>query len=199
MKIWLLALFGLAYAASALAEGWPTIVTKKGREIRRPALASVTDTGAWVVDGTTKERVFLDGRDMPDWLVAELKEKVQEERRQRQQRIDAAARGEFQRKNDEKKLPWGDGKGTLVAGSKTLTVTSLMEETPIGIKVLHSGGVTWVGFEEMDAATRAAFGYDAELAARWQKLSAEEKAREQAAWFERRKAAKPQLSAEPGR
>lgn len=127
---------------------------------------------------------------MPDWLVVELKEKVQEERRKKQERISAAERGEFQRKNDEKKLPWGDGKGTLAVGSKTLTVTSLMEETPIGIKVLHSGGVAWVGFEEMDEATRQAFGYDAKLAARWANLSPEEKAREQAAWFERRKAAK---------
>jgi hypothetical protein len=188
MKKMLLLGLALVWAGSVWAEGWPTIVTKKGREIRRPALAEVTDAGAWVVDGTTKERVYVDGRDMPDWLVAELKEKVQEERRKKEERIAAAARGEYQRKNDEKKLPWGDGKGTLRVGPKTLTVTSLMEETPVGIKVLHSGGVAWVGFEEMDAETRAAFGYEPALAAKWASLSAAEKAREQAAWFERRKA-----------
>lgn len=187
MKKWLLLFLSVACVGAVFAENWPTIVSKKGREIRRPALAEVTDSGAWVVDGTTKERIYLDGRDMPEWLVTELKDKVQEERRKKQERISAAERGEFQRKNDEKKLPWGDGRGSLIVGSKTLTVTSLMEETPIGIKVLHSGGVAWVGFEEMDKATREAFGYDAELAARWANLSPEEKAREQAAWFERRK------------
>jgi hypothetical protein len=194
MKKMLLLGLVLVWVGSAWAEGWPTIVTKKGREIRRPALAEVTDAGAWVVDGTTKERVYVDGRDMPEWLVAELKDRVHEERRKKEERIAAAARGEFVRKNDEKKLPWGDGKGTLRAGGKTLTVTSLMEETPVGIKVLHSGGVAWVGFEEMDAETRAAFGYEPDLAARWAQLSPADKAREQAAWFERRKAKEAQAA-----
>ena len=169
------------------AQTWKVIQTKKGKEIRRPTLLRATDTGIWVIYGQSQEQVFLDGVDMPDWLVEEVKPLVFEERRKAAERIAAAAKGEYQDPNDKRKLPWGDGKGKLVVKGREYQVTSLMEESPMGIKVLHSGGVATLLFADMDEATRESFGFDPELAKRWETLDEKAKKVESAAWFERRK------------
>jgi hypothetical protein len=190
MKSVRIGLVVLASVLAAEAQTWKLIETKGGRQIRRPSLSRVTDTGIWVIDGHSKEQVFLDGTQMPDWLVAEVKPLVMEERRKMAERVAAAERGEYQGPAEKNQLPWGDGSGQLKVGGKVYQVTALIEETPIGLKVLHSGGVVFAPFAEMDEETREAFGFEEGLAKRWTTLDDKAKAVESAAWFERRRAKK---------
>jgi hypothetical protein len=82
---------------------------------------------------------------------------------------------------------YGPAMGKLVVGDRIFETSQLVEETPVAIKVTLKDGVASIPMSELSLDDQKRFGYEPELAARWNALTAEEKAREQAAWFERRR------------
>jgi hypothetical protein len=60
-------------------------------------------------------------------------------------------------------------------------------ETPVSLKVVHKSGIATLLLADLNAEDQSYFGYEPALAERWHALGAAEKAREQVAWFERRR------------
>jgi hypothetical protein len=134
--------------------------------------------------GVSGKGIYIDGSDMPGWLVPDVIYWVQEEQKRAKGIRDAVADGSY--KGMEARL-WGDGSGRLTVKGRTVEVLELLEESPVEIKVRLSGGVARIPMADLAPNEQAYFGYEAGLAAKWEQLTDEQKVVEQAAWFERRR------------
>ena len=149
---------------------WAVVETKTGEVLNGPRLMRVDTEGIHVEVGGRIQ--FLSGSEMPNWMIPDVIDLVRAEQRRRAQPTAQLAPGT---------------KGQLVVKGIKYEVNSLIEETPLGIKVLHGGGIAILRFADMEVADQEAFGYDPTLESRWGNLDAEERAVESAAWFKRRR------------
>jgi hypothetical protein len=163
---------------------WDSITTKQGEVLQNVKMVGVKEAGIVVQAGSSGAVVYIDGSDMPAWLVPDVIYWVQEEQKRSKAVKEAVANGTY--KGMDAKL-WGDGSGRLTVKGRTVQVLELLEESPVEIKVKLSGGVARFALADLEPGDQAAFGFEPALVARWPALSEVEKAREQAAWFERRR------------
>jgi hypothetical protein len=150
-------------------------------------------------------RKQVDWSDLPEALKVSLlpayekarKARVSEERREAREVSVAKAKAKAEAKASalERKRAmetyrrdlYGPAIGKLVVGDRTFETSQLVEETPVAIKVTLADGVASIPMSALSLEDQKRFGYEPELAARWNALTAEQKVREQAAWFERRR------------
>jgi hypothetical protein len=150
-------------------------------------------------------RKQVDWSDLPEALKVSLlpgyekarKARVSEERREAREVSVAKAKAKAEAKASalERKRAigtyrselYGPAVGKLVVRDRTFETSQLVEETPVAIKVTLNDGIASIPMSELSLDDQKRFGYEPELAARWNALTEEEKAREQAAWFERRR------------
>lgn len=125
-----------------------------------------------------KERVSAERRKAVEASIAKAKAKAQAK---------ASALEKKRAMESYRRELYGPAMGKLVVGDRTFETSQLVEETPVAIKVTLADGVASIPMSALSLEDQKRFGYEPELAARWNALTAEQKVREQAAWFERRR------------
>jgi|GEM_PF-6302336 len=163
---------------------WSTIQTRRGEVLHNVKMVGVREGGIEVQVGANRTGFYIDGADMPAWLVPDVISFVQEEQRRMKAVREAVDERTYDGLNPKR---WGDGTGRLTVKGQTVTVLELLEETPVEIKVKLSGGVAVFRMADLSPDAQTDFGYDPALEKKWPNLTEHEKAVEKAAWFERRR------------
>lgn len=194
--LFLTVFYGVLMAQEALPK-WSQVKFRDGTVSENVRIEKVEGIKVYYWDGNTKMVRYWDEFLEPQKSVVRRMKEAWE--------AEAPARLEAERKKRElrKSLPSKAERDALAAriegGVTTQKVWTMFvkgvryevghveSETPVSVKVVHKTGIATFSLSDLSADDQAYFGYEPALAARWPTLSAAEKAREQAAWFERRR------------
>lgn len=170
---------------------WAEVRLKDGTKFKEVTVSGMSGQGVWFAMPGRKELVDFNLLLEPQkTLIMKAFIDMENWRKANPLKVSDGTKIEAMRRGEEEmlaKLKAGN-QGMLWVGGQGLKVLEVRNETPVGATLLHAAGIANIKFADLSREDQEAFGYEPMLANRWPYLTAEEKAREQAAWFERRRA-----------